>query len=73
MNQYSRVIMLWKCTCNLFDLTSLWKKTVLTMLDNDAFEPDDNVICLHHQDSNLDMDVDDPDKLFDVLGYRQLV
>jgi hypothetical protein len=62
-----------KRTRNLFDLTSLWKKTVLTTLDNDAFEPEDNVIRLHRRDSDSDMDVDDPDKLFDILGYRQLV
>jgi hypothetical protein len=73
MDRYSRVIVSRKRTRNLFDLTSLWKKTVLTTLDNDAFEPEENVIRLHRRDSDSDMDVDDPDKLFDVLGYRQLV
>jgi hypothetical protein len=32
-----------KCTQNLFDLTSLWKKTVLTRLERDVLEPEENL------------------------------
>jgi hypothetical protein len=68
-----RILVLRKHTRNLFDLTSLWKKTVLTTLDNDALDLDNQVINLHHADSNSDMEVDDPEDLFNVLGYRQLL
>jgi hypothetical protein len=32
-----------KRTRNLFDLTSLWKKTVLTRLERDVLEPEENL------------------------------
>jgi hypothetical protein len=72
MQRLDKVIVSRKRTRNLFDLTSLWKKVVLTTLDDNAFESED-VIDLHHRDSDSDMDVDNPDALFNVLGYRQLV
>ena len=66
-----RVLVSRKHTRNLFDLTSLWKKTVLTTLDEDALDTDNN-INIHHANSDSDMDVDNPDYLFNILGYRQL-
>ena len=67
-----RILVSWKRTRNLLDLTSLWKKTVLSTLDNDA-STQNEVINLHHADSDSDMEVDDPEYLFNVLGYKQLM
>jgi len=67
-----KVLVSWKRTRNLFDLTSLWKKTVLTTLDNNALELEE-VINLHRGSSPTNMEVDDPVALFNVLGYRQLL
>jgi hypothetical protein len=67
-----RILVSRKRTRNLLDLTSLWKKTVLSTLDNDA-STQNEVINLHRADSDSDMEVDDPEYLFNVLGYKQLL
>jgi hypothetical protein len=61
-------------TRNLFDLTSLWKKTVLRTLEVDASGPDENM-DLSDGDSSVSSNSDriDPDLYFNVLGYRQMV
>jgi hypothetical protein len=71
--QNKRIIISRKHTRNLFDLTSLWKKTVLTTLDNDVLELEENICNIHHHDSDSDMDIDGPEYLFNVVGYRQLM
>jgi hypothetical protein len=57
-----------KCTQNLFDLTSLWKKTVLTRLDRDAIEPEEN-LGSEMDVSSSDLSETDPGYLFQVINY----
>ena len=67
-----RILVSRKRTRNLFDLTSLWKHTVLTTLDKDA-SAQGEVINLHRADSDSDMEVDDPEALFNVVRDRKSV
>jgi hypothetical protein len=58
-----------KRTQNLFDLTSLWKKTVINRLERDVLEPEENLVEV--LDSSLsDESKTDPSYLFRVIGYR---
>jgi hypothetical protein len=62
------MIVLCKCTQNLFDLTSLWKKMVLTRLDRDAIEPEENLRS--EMDVSLsNLSETDPSYLFQVINY----
>ena len=70
-----RMIVSRKRTRNLFDLTSLWKKTVLNQLEIDASRlgnESNEDIELHRGSSDESSSENDQDTLFQVLGYRQL-
>ena len=57
-----------KRTRNLFDLTSLWKKTVLDRLERDVLEPEENLV--HNSDiSSSDESETDPSYLFRTINY----
>jgi hypothetical protein len=64
-----RMIVSRKRTRNLFDLTSLWKKTVLTRLDRDALEPEEN-LGSDMDISSSDLSETDPGYLFQIIGYN---
>jgi hypothetical protein len=64
-----RMIVSCKCMQNLFNLTSLWKKTVITRIDRDTLEPEKNL--------GSDMDISssnlsetDPGYFFQIIGYN---
>jgi hypothetical protein len=63
-----RMIVSRKRTRNLFDLTSLWKKTVLTRLDRDVVEPEEN-LSSEMDVSSSDLSETDPSYLFQVINY----
>lgn len=67
-----RMIVSHKRTRNLFDLTSLWKKTVLTHLEENALDDSENIILHRGSDSGSEDDNNDS-HLFNTLGYKQLV
>ena len=58
-----------KRTRNLFDLTSLWKKTVIDQLERDALEPERNLVE-SSDSSSSDESENDPSYLFRVINYR---
>ena len=58
-----------KRTRNLFDLTSLWKKTVIGQLERDVLEPE-RVLVEESDSSSSDDSRDDPSYLFRILNYR---
>jgi len=58
-----------KRTRNLFDLTSLWKHTVLTKLERDVLEPEENLIE-SSVGSSSDESETDPSYLFRTINYR---
>jgi hypothetical protein len=58
-----------KRTRNLFDLTSLWKKTVLTRLERDVLEPEENLSEASNSSSSDESETD-PSYLFRTIGYR---
>ena len=64
-----RMIVSRKRTRNLFDLTSLWKKTVITRMDRDALEPEEN-IGSDMDISSSDLSETDPGYLFQIIGYN---
>jgi hypothetical protein len=64
----SRMIVSCKRMQNLFDLTSLWKKTLLTMLDRDAVELEENLES-EMDISSSDLSKTDPSYLFQVINY----
>lgn len=64
-----KIIVSRKRTRNLFDLTSLWKKTVFTRLDRDVLEPEEN-ISSDMDVSSSDVSENDPGYLFHTIGYR---
>ena len=69
-----RLITSRKRTRNLFDLTSLWKKTVLSRVEHDALEsviPSSNPHDVSSSDSSDDSD--GLEHMFLDLGFRQLV
>jgi hypothetical protein len=61
---------LWLLSCKWVpDFTSLWKKTVLTRLERDALEPEENL------GSEMDISLSnlsktDPGYLFQIIGYN---
>ena len=65
-----RMIVSRKRTKNLFDLTSLWKKTVITQLEHDATDPDRNSMDVDDDESASDSDQGDPGYVFQTLGYN---
>jgi hypothetical protein len=58
-----------KRTRNLFDLTSLWKKTVLSRLERDVLEPEENLREASNSSSSDESETD-PSYLFRTIGYR---
>jgi hypothetical protein len=67
-----KIIVSCEQTRNLLDLTSLWKKTVLTQLDRDTLEPEETIKM--ESDSSLsDSSRTDLSYLFRILGYRQTI
>jgi hypothetical protein len=68
-----RMITSRKRTRNLFDLTSLWKKTVLSQLEHDILVPDQNVVAHVSEESDSSSDNGDLEHMFLDLGFRQLV
>jgi hypothetical protein len=56
-----RMIVSHKRMQSLFDLTSLWKKTVITRLDRDTLDPEENL--------GSNMDVSSSDLSETDLGY----
>jgi hypothetical protein len=64
-----RMIVSRKRTRNLFDLTSLWKKTVITRMDRDALEPEEN-LGSDMDVSSSDLSETDPGYLFQIIGYN---
>jgi hypothetical protein len=64
-----RMIVSCKQTRNLFDLTSLWKKTVITRMDRDALEPKEN-LGSDMDVSSSDLSETDPGYLFQIIGYN---
>jgi hypothetical protein len=67
-----RMIVSRKRTKNLFDLTSLWKKTVISKLEHDATGPDQDSMDVDDDVSSDDSDRLDPAYVFETLGYRTL-
>jgi hypothetical protein len=63
-----RMIVSRKRTRNLFDLTSLWKKTVLNRLERDVLEPEANLV-INNDGSSSDESEEDPGYLFRTIGY----
>jgi len=51
-NLNSQTIVSCKCTCNLFDLTNLWKKIVLMKRDQQVL-PDNYVPANHDEDVDM--------------------
>jgi hypothetical protein len=66
INKY--MIVSCKHTQNLFVLTSFWKTTVLTRLDRDAIEPEEN-LRLEMDGSSFNFSETDPGYLFQVINY----
>jgi hypothetical protein len=64
-----RVLVSRKRTRNLFDLTSLWKKTVLTSIDQDASNPMEQTIALHGLDSDESSDEGRWEDMINTFGY----
>ena len=63
-----KLIVSHKCTRNLFDLTSLWKKMVINQLERDALEPERNLI--ESSDSSLSDESEmDLSYLFQIINY----
>jgi hypothetical protein len=58
-----------KCMQNLFDLTSLWKNIVLTRLDRNALEPEEN-LGSDMDISSSDLSETDLGYLFQMIGYN---
>jgi len=58
-----------KRTRNLFDLTSLWKKTVIDQLERDALEPERRLVE-SPDSSSSDESETDPSYLFRTINYR---
>jgi len=58
-----------KRTRNLFDLTSLWKKTVIDRLERDVLEPEENLV-ISTDSSSSDESETDPSYLFRTINYR---
>ena len=54
---------------NLFDLTSLWKKTVIGQLKRAVLEPE-KVLIESSNSSSSDDSEDDPSYLFKTINYR---
>ena len=65
-----RMIVLHKQTWNLFDLTGLWKKTVLNWLERDVLEPQENLMMEVNSSSSSDESETDPSYLFQTIGYQ---
>ena len=65
-----RMIVSRKRTRNLFDLTSLWKKIVISKLEHDATDPDQNLMDVDDDESSSDSDVSDQRYMFQILGYN---
>jgi hypothetical protein len=66
---YCQMIVSHKHTKNLFDLTSLWKKIVISQLEHDATDPDQNLMDVDDDESSSDSDVSDKRYVFQILGY----
>jgi hypothetical protein len=64
-----RMIVSRKRTRNLFDLTSLWKKTVITRLERDILEPEENLDS-ESDSSSSDSSRIDPSYIFQVIRYN---
>jgi hypothetical protein len=64
-----RMIVSRKRTRNLFDLTSLWKKTVLNRLERDVLEPEENLAMEVDSSVSSDESETDPGYLFRIIGY----
>ena len=63
-----KLIVSHKCTRNLFDLTSLWKRMVINQLERDALEPERNLI--ESSDNSLsDKSEMDLSYLFQIINY----
>ena len=58
-----------KHTRNLFDLTSLWKKTVINRLERDVLEPEENLVEASDSSSSDESETD-LSYLFHVINYR---
>ena len=70
---HRRMITSRKRTRNLFDLTSLWKKTVLSRLEHDILVQNQNVAPTISEESDSSSDSGDLERMFLDVGFRQLM